>query len=338
MKAALAKLLERRDLSADEARGAMRQIMSGEATPAQMGAYLAALRMKGETAEEIAGSARAMRERAESVDAGADTVLDVVGTGGDGLCTFNISTAAALVAAAAGVVVAKHGNRAVSSSCGSADVLEALGVAVTLSPPAVGQCLREIGIGFLFAPNFHPAMKHAIGPRREMGVRTIFNILGPLTNPAGANAYLMGCFSLDLNSVMARALADLGVHRAFVVTGPAGLDEIGLGGSTRVTEVREGQVVSCDLLPGDLGLPEAPPEALRGAGPAENAAIIREVFAGVCGPRRDSVLANAAFALVAAGLCEDPCVGVAMAGDIVDSGRAAKKLEQWVAFTQERRG
>lgn len=327
MKEFIAKVIEGKHLSAQEAERAMGVIMSGGATDAQIAALLTALRMKGETAEEITGCARAMRAHATRVPHHQPLVVDTCGTGGDGAGTFNISTTAAFVVAGAGLPVAKHGNRSVSSRTGSADVLEALGINLDLTPEQVGRCLDEVGIGFLFAPKLHLSMKYAIGPRREMGVRTIFNLLGPLTNPAGAQAQVVGVYDARLAPVVAGALAALGTRRSLVVHGDGGLDEIALSGPSLVAEAGPEGVRTYTVCPEDLGLERAPLAALAGGDPAENAALTRAVLAGERGPRRDVVLANAAAALVAGGAAADLRAGAAVAAESIDSGRALAKLE-----------
>ncbi len=322
-----------RGLSEGEAAGAMRGIMSGEATPAQIGALLIALRMKGETVEEIAGMARVMREHALRVDV-KGPLLDTCGTGGDAKGTFNVSTAAAFVAAGAGVRVAKHGNRAMSSACGSADVLEALGAKIDLTPEQVSQCIREVGIGFMFAQAFHPAMKHAAGPRRELGVRTVFNILGPLTNPAGARAQLLGVARPELAPKMAAVLQRLGSQHALVVHGEDGLDELSLSGPSTIHEVREGEIRRYTVSPEELGLKRAPLEAIRGGSPQENAAALRAVLDGNRGPLREIVVLNAAAALVAADAVADLREGARLAEEAIDSGAAKERLERFVEITR----
>ena len=323
----------RRSLTEDEAAGVMRDIMSGEATPAQIGAFLVALRLKGETVDEVAGMARVMRQNALSVPLGEDAVVDTCGTGGSGTGSFNISTAAAFVAAAAGARVAKHGNRAMTSASGSADVLEALGAKIDLTPEQVGRCLREVGIGFMFAQAFHPAMKHVAGPRREIGVRTVFNVLGPLTNPAGAKHQLLGVARAELAPLLAGALARLGSTHAVVVHGHGGLDELSLSGPSIVHDLRDGALTDYEIAPADVGLEEAPAEAVRGGSPEENAASLRAVLDGKAGPLRDITLLNAAAALVAADLAPDIKAGVALAARAVDSGAARQKLDAFVALT-----
>jgi len=332
---AIARLLERRDLNEAEAEAVMGQIMAGEATPAQIGAFLIALRLKGETVEEITGCARAMRAHATPVHPRRRELVDTCGTGGDGAGTFNISTAAAFVVAGAGLAVAKHGNRSVSSRCGSADVLETLGVNLELTPEQIASCIDQVGIGFLFAPRLHPAMKHAIGPRREMGVRTIFNILGPLTNPAGASRQVMGVYDPGLTETLAHVLDGLGAKAAYVVHGADGLDELSTTGPNRVSVLRNGWVRSQTLDPAELGLPRARLSDLQGGDAETNAEIIRQVLAGERGPRRDVVLLNAAAALVVGGLAEDLASGLSLAAQAVDSGAAREKLEGLVALSQE---
>jgi anthranilate synthase/phosphoribosyltransferase len=333
IKEAIGKVMSGEDLSGEEAEAVMGQIMAGEATPAQIGAFLTALRLKGETVEEITGCARAMRRSAIPVRPQRRDLMDTCGTGGDKTGTFNISTTAAFVVAGAGLAVAKHGNRSVSSHCGSADVLEALGINLELTPEQVAHCIDEVGIGFLFAPRLHPAMKHAIGPRREMGIRTIFNILGPLTNPAGATRQIMGVYDPSLTSPLAQVLGKLGAQAAFVVHGADGLDELSTTGINRVSHLRDGWVKDFALDPAELGLPEARLEDLRGGTAQENAQITQAILAGEHGPRRDVVLLNAAVALVAGGMAGDFEEGLQQAAEAIDSGRAREKLEGLVAFT-----
>ena len=322
-----------RSLSEDEAAAVMRDIMSGEATPAQVGAFLVALRLKGETVDEIVGMARVMREHSLAVDA-PEAVVDTCGTGGDASGTFNVSTAAAFVVAGAGARVAKHGNRAMTSACGSADVLEALGAKIDLGPEQVARCLREVGIGFMFAQAFHPAMKHVAGPRREIGVRTVFNVLGPLTNPAGAAHQLLGVARAELAPLLAEALGRLGARHALVVHGHGGLDELSLSGPSTVHELRDGALREYTVSPEDVGLSPAPNEAVRGGSPEENAAALRGVLDGKAGPLRDITLLNAAAALVAADLAGDLKDGVALAARAIDSGAAREKLDAFVALTR----
>jgi anthranilate synthase/phosphoribosyltransferase len=331
---AIERALNGEDLTAAEAEGVMGRIMGGEATPAQVAGFLIALRAKGETVAEIAGLARAMRQHAVKVSPTRRPLLDTCGTGGDGAHTFNISTTAAFVVAGAGAAVAKHGNRSVSSQCGSADVLMALGVNLELTPEQVAQCIDEVGFGFLFAPALHPAMRYAIGPRREMKVRTVFNILGPLTNPAGADNQLLGVYDLRLVEPVAQVLAELGSRSAFVVNSIEGLDELSTGGPNRVARLLDGQVQMMELDPATLGLSRAPLAALRGGDADDNARMTREVLAGGKGPRRDTVLLNAGVALVAAGLAATPQEGLARAAESIDSGAALSVLAQLVALSQ----
>jgi anthranilate phosphoribosyltransferase len=335
LKAYLSKLIAFEDLSAGEAQTAMDIIMTGQATAAQIGAYLVGLRMKGETTDEIVGSARSMRAHASRVAVHVEgDLLDVVGTGGDGSHSFNISTAAALVTAGAGRSVAKHGNRAASSSCGSADVLAALGVNIDLGPEQVAACIEEVGIGFMFAPRFHPAMKHAIGPRRELGQRTIFNLLGPLTNPAHATHQLIGVYAPELTETFAHVLGTLGAKAAFVVHGYGGLDELTTAGPNRVSHLKDGQVRTFELDPLKLGLRRTGAEALRGGDPQENAQILRAVLNGTdSGPRRDVVLLNAAAALSAES--GDLEAGLAAAEQSLRSGAALAKLSDLVTVSQQ---
>ena len=320
-------------LSMEDASLVMREIMEGEATPAQLGAFLTALALKGETTQEIAGMAKVMREMALHVKVDGELV-DTVGTGGDGKNTFNISTATAFVAAGAGLKVAKHGNRAASGSCGSADVLEALGVQIELSPEAVAQCVNEVGVGFMFAPAFHPAMRYAGPVRREIGIRTVFNILGPLTNPAGAQTQLLGVAFPELGGIMAEVLGFLGSHHAMIVHGHGGLDEISLSGDTSVWEVRGGEVEEWTLHVEDTGLPETPIEAIQGGTKEENAATMRRVFQGEQGPVRDMVLLNSAGVLMVGDKAESIRKGVEMSAGIIDSGAALAKLDQMIEVTQ----
>jgi anthranilate phosphoribosyltransferase len=315
----------------------MEEIMEGKATPAQLGAFLTALRIKGETAEEIAGLASVMRAKATRVLI-TEPVLDIVGTGGDGANTFNISTTAAFVAAGAGLKVAKHGNRAASSQCGSADVLEALGVRIELNAEQVQRCIEQVGIGFMFAPAFHPAMKYAAVPRREIGIRTVFNILGPLTNPASARAQVLGVADRMLVEKMALALKGLGCHHALVVHGEDGLDEITINGQTQVYEVKDGSIKIYSISPEDLSLARADLSSLRGGTVTENAAILRSVLTGAPGPRRDVVLMNAAAALLAGDRVDTLQQGVALAGEVIDSGHALAKLERLIEFSQSLTG
>ena len=308
--------------------------MRGEATQAQIGGFLVALRFKGETAAEIAGCAEAMREHVLAVQPKREDLVDTAGTGGDNAHTLNISTAAALVAAAAGAGVAKHGNRAVSSSSGSADVLEALGFELELPPERIEQSIDELGFGFLFAPTHHPAMKHAAPVRRELATRTVFNVLGPLTNPAGARAQVVGVFAADLVPTIAAVLAELGAHRAFVVHGADGIDELSPAGPNLVAEVVRGQVVERTIDPLELGVPRCSPEELRGGSPEENAAAIRRVFDGADGGARDAILLNAAGAIAAGGHAADLREAIELAREAVASGAAGERLDALVAFSR----
>jgi anthranilate phosphoribosyltransferase len=328
IKSAIAKLVDRVSLSEAEAEGVMREIMDGAATPAQIAAYLTALRMKGETVDEVVGSVRVMREKAVRIRVDDPLVVDTCGTGGDRKGTFNISTATALVVAGAGVTVAKHGNRAASSKSGSADVLRALGVNIDLPPPAVEECVNRIGIGFLFAPLFHVAMKHAVAPRQEIGIRTLFNLLGPLTNPAGASIQILGVYADDVVDLMAQVLVKLGSRHCFVVHGEDGLDEVSVSGPTRFCEGKDGRISCYHIAPGDVGLPTASLDAIAGGGPEDNAKILLGILAGERGPKRDIVLLNAAPPLVACGRAKDFAEGIAQAARAIDSGAAMEKLEQ----------
>ena len=331
----LIKLLDGTQLSRGEAREVMGEIMRGEATPAQIGGFLVALRAKGETADEIAGCAEAMREHVLAVRPRRPDLVDTAGTGGDGAHTINISTAAALVAAAAGAAVAKHGNRAVSSACGSADVLEALGLRLELPPERIERSIDELGFGFLFAPSHHPAMRHAAPIRKELATRTVFNVLGPLTNPAGARAQVVGVYSPSLVRTLAEVLARLGARRAFVVHGAGGIDELSPVGPNLVGEVVDGAVRERELDPEvELGLPRCSVAELRGGTPGENAEAIRDVFAGADGGRRNAILLNAAGAIAAAGHASDLRDGLELARETVDSGAAAERLERLIAFSR----
>ena len=324
---------ECRDLTEDEAADTMREILSGEATPAQLGAFLIALRLKGETVDEIAGMARVMREHSLHVDVDGP-LLDTCGTGGDDRGTFNVSTAAAFVAAGAGVRIAKHGNRAMTSGCGSADVLEALGAKIDLMPEQVAECINRTGFGFMFAQVFHPAMKHAAGPRREIGVRTIFNILGPLTNPAAAQHQLLGVARREIAPKMAAALQRLGGRHALVVHGNDGVDELSISGPSSVQEIRDGEITEYSISPQDAGLPIAAADAIRGGTPEQNAAVLAATLKGERGPMRDVVLLNAAAALMAADAVRDLREGARVAQGSIDSGAAARRLAEWANFTR----
>ena len=341
------KVVQGEDLSEEEMVDVMRTIMEGRATDAQIGAFIAALRMKGETIEEIAGAAKVMREKAtrirvrppvvhvdrDEINIDRETVVDTCGTGGDGTSTFNVSTTTAFVAAGGGLKVAKHGNRSVSSRCGSADVLEALGVNLDVSPEVVETCIHEIGIGFLYAPNLHGAMKYAIGPRRETGIRSIFNVLGPLTNPAGANAQVLGVYDRKLTSVLAEVLGRLGSTRAMVVFGEGSFDEISITGPTYVSELKDGQVSEYRIEPEDFGMSRAGIEDIRGGDAKENAAVVQNILKGQPGPRRDMILLNAAATFYVSGRVNDMHDGIAMARDSIDSTTAFYKLEALAEMT-----
>ncbi len=331
---AIEMLVNGKSLSMEQAAQVMAEIMDGAATPAQIGAFLVALRLKGETPEEIAGMAQVMRERSLRVQANGP-VVDTCGTGGDGSGTFNISTTSGFVVAGAGVKVAKHGNRAMSGACGSADVLEALGVRIDLGPEAVSRCLDEVGFGFMFAQKYHPSMRHAAGPRREIGIRTVFNILGPLTNPAGARSQLLGVADAAVAEKMAQVLLRLGSQHALVVHGLDRLDEISLSDATRVWEVKEGAVSVYTITPEGLGFQRADRQAIRVGSVQEGAAVARGVLEGERGPARDVVLMNAAAALLAADRVATLKDGVALAAESIDSGRAYQKLQALVALSQK---
>ncbi len=348
IKEAIALLVEGHNLSESMMVDVFDQIMGGEATPAQIAAFIVALRMKGETVGEITGAARVMRARAtpvrvgrvldldrEDINLDRETILDTCGTGGSGTRSFNISTTVAFVVAACGVKVAKHGNRSVSSACGSADVLERLGVNLDVPVERVETCLGQLGIGFLFAPALHGAMRYAIGPRREIGIRTIFNILGPLTNPAGADRQVLGVFREDLVETLARVLCRLGCRRGFVVHGMDGLDEVTLSAPTRVAEIDDQQLRLYTVEPEDFGLVRCRLEDLQGGDAEQNAALVREVLDGCKGPRRDVVVLNSAFALVAAGKAEDVPAGLVLAEGCIDSGAARQKLDALIRMTNQ---
>jgi anthranilate phosphoribosyltransferase len=333
IKDAIAKLVDRQNLTEAEAEAVMHEIMDGKDSPAQIAAYLTALRMKGETVEEITGSTRAMREKATRIRVNDPMVVDTCGTGGDGAATFNVSTTVAFVVAGAGLTVAKHGNRAVSSRSGSADVLKCLGVRVDLPPERVEECVNEIGIGFLFAPLFHGAMKHAMGPRQEIGVRTIFNLLGPLTNPAGASIQVLGVYDEALTETLAKVLVKLGSRHCYVVHGMDGLDEITVTDRTRVSEGKGGRITNYFIEPRDFGFERARLKDLAGGDAEENARIIRDILGGREGPRQQLVLLNAAPALVACGKAATLLDGVKRAQEAIRSGAAMEKLESLVRWT-----
>jgi anthranilate phosphoribosyltransferase len=332
---AIREIVAGRDLSPGDVEAAMDAILAGEASDAQIAAFVVALRMKGESVDEIAAAARALRKHCETIRPKVEgPLLDTCGTGGDGLDTFNISTAAAVVAAACGVAVAKHGNRAVSSKAGSADVLEALGVRIDLTPERVQQCIEDVGVGFLFAPSHHAAMRHAAPVRRELGIRTLFNLLGPLSNPASATHQVVGVYDSARVEQLARALGALGLTAAWVVHGAGGLDEVSTSGPTTVAQLMDGEVTTFEVTPGDFGLSEAPIEALRGGDAQRNAAIIAGVLGGDPGPARVAVVLNAAAALCVAGLDGDRRAAAERAAEAIDSGAARQTLERWARFTR----
>lgn len=349
IKSAISKVVELLDLTEGEMIEVMSQIMSGGATPAQIGSFITALRMKGETVDEITGAAKVMRECATPIRVGRnvldidrddinldrETILDVVGTGGDGTNTFNISTTVAFVVSACGVKVAKHGNRSVSSACGSADVIEALGINLEVTPETVERSINEIGIGFLFAPALHGAMKYAIGPRKEIGIRTIFNILGPLTNPAKADCQIMGVYRSELVEPLAKVLRNLGCRRGFVVCGSDGMDEITLTGPTDFASVTPEGIHCGRITPEEFGFQSCSISDLRGGNARENALTIRAILSGKEGPQRDVVLLNAGFALVAAGKASSPADGINLAAQAIDSGQALTQIERLSALTND---
>ncbi|MCG6880820.1 MAG: anthranilate phosphoribosyltransferase [Deltaproteobacteria bacterium] len=348
IKAAIAKAVNGQDLTEQEMISAMNEIMTGQTTPSQIGAFLTALRMKGETVAEITGAAKVMREKAGKIDvnnhlvnidrdeinAEDETLLDIVGTGGDGTRTFNVSTTTAFVAAGAGLRVAKHGNRAVSSLCGSADVLENLGVNLDINHADVERCVNEVGIGFLYAPSFHGAMKYAANPRREIGLRTVFNLLGPLTNPANANVQVLGVYSPDLTEMMASVLNNLGTREAFVVCGEGTYDEISICGKTKITHLKKGELNTYEMEPETYGFKRAEPKDIEGGNAKRNAEIVRDILNGEKGPKREMVLLNAASAYVASGLDSDFAEGIKRAESVIDSGLAQKKLDALIDFTR----
>ena len=330
---AIQMLVDGESLTADQATAAMNEIMTGEATPAQVGSFLTALRIKGETVDEIAGMARVMREKSLHVSVDGN-VVDTCGTGGDGSGSFNISTTAAFVVAGAGVTVAKHGNRAMSGSTGSADVLEALGVKIALSPESVARCLNEAGFGFMFAQGYHPSMRFAAGPRREIGIRTVFNILGPLTNPAGADRQVIGIADPSMADRMARVLGQLGSRKALVVHGSDGMDEITITGPSTVWQLENGEVTEFEVTPGDLGVSVSSADSIRATSAEHSARIARSVLSGDSGPARDVVLLNAAAALVAADRSDSLASGVEVAARSIDSGDAQARLDAVVELSQ----
>ncbi len=334
MQTAIRTVTERRDLDAGQMTAVMRLIMGGDATPAQIGGFLIGLRMKGETVEEIAAAAAVMRELATHVTVDRPHLVDIVGTGGDGVGTFNVSTASAMVVAAAGGHVAKHGNRSISSSSGSADLLEAAGVRLDLTPEQVAACVDEVGVGFMFAPRHHGAMRHAVAPRREMAVRTIFNVLGPLTNPAGAPNLLIGVYAAEWVEPLARVMQRLGAEHVLVVHSDDGLDEISIGAATRVAELKDGEVTTSTIDPATFGIALTEVAKLRVPDPAASLAVVRRVLGGEAGPASDIVALNAGAALYAAGLAESLEAGVARAREVLASGQALERLERLAAFTQ----
>lgn len=342
---AIRKVVERVDLTAAEAESVLEQIMTGQCSDAQIGSLLTGLRMKGETAEEITGFARVMRSKASPVRPRSlvaaiggterEALIDTCGTGGDVSGSFNVSTATAFVVAGAGVRVAKHGNRSVSSLCGSADVVEALGVKIELTPERITECIDEVGIGFLHAPLLHEAMKYVAAARRQMGIRTIFNMLGPLTNPAGADTQVIGVYAAHLTELLAQVLGELGSRRALVVYGAEGLDEVSITGETRISELKDGAVATYAVRPEDFGLERAPLKAIQGGDASQNAEIIREILNGKHGPRRDIVLLNTAAALLASGKAGDLKEGIAVGSESIDSGKALAKLKTLIEFTNQ---
>ncbi|MEJ2170128.1 MAG: anthranilate phosphoribosyltransferase [Desulfobacterales bacterium] len=348
IKQLIAKVVRGENLTEDEMAAAMEEMMSGGATEAQIGAFMTALRLKGETVDEITGAARTLRAKAtkininnhavnidrDEINIEDETILDIVGTG-DGTRTFNVSTTTAFVAAGGGIKVAKHGNRAVSSLCGSADVLESLNVELDLTTSDVEKCINEIGIGFLYAPLFHGAMKYAAGPRREIGIRTIFNLLGPLANPAGASAQVLGVYEPELTEKMAQVLKRLGTREAFVVCGEGTYDEISICGPTRVSHLKDNDVRTFHMTPEEFGFQRADCEDIVGGNARENADITRSIFNGDKGPKRDMVLLNASAAFVASGLCDNFSDGLEIAADSIDSGKARQKLDNLIEFTRQ---
>ncbi len=335
IKNAIAKLVQKQDLTFEESYFAMRQIMNGEADQAQIAGFLVGLRMKGETTHEIAGCAKAMIEKSLKIDFEDDNLIDTCGTGGDEVGTFNISTASAIVASAAGVKVAKHGNRAVSSKCGSADVLRELGVNIELTPEQAKICLEEIGFAFIFAPLYHTSIKYAAPVRQSLGIRTIFNILGPLTNPAGAKKQLLGVFSENLTEKIANVLKELGSKHALVVHGAGGIDEISISGHTKISELKNGAVKTYEIFPENFGLKRWDINLILGGDAKTNAQIIKQVLEGETGPQRDVVLLNSGAAIYVSGLAGSISEGIEMAKEAIDSGKAKRKLEELIALTNK---
>ncbi len=333
IRTAIQKLVEGKSLSNEEVMGAMNCIMDGEATQAQIGSFITALRIKGETIDEITGCARVMRDKAEKIILDLDYYIDTCGTGGDGAKTFNVSTASAFVAAAGGVHVAKHGNRSVSSRSGSADVLEALGAKIDLSPYQVKKCIEDVGIGFLFAPSFHKSMKHAAGPRRELGIRTVFNILGPLTNPAGAAGQVLGVYDGKLTELVANVLLNLGIERALVFNGNDGVDEITTTTTTKISELKDGSVKNYEFNPEQYGIKKACLDDIKGGDAGVNAEIIRNIFKGEQGPERDIVVVNSAAAFYVGKKVDSLEEGIKAAQQIIDSGLVLNKLQEFIEYT-----
>jgi len=335
IKEAIRKIVEKKDLTAYEMRSAFSEIMSGNAEPAQISAFITGLRMKGETIDEISEAAKVMRRFASSIDVRdkSEPILDTCGTGGSGKDLFNISTASAFVVAGCGVKVAKHGNRSASSKCGSADLLEGLGVNIGLLPKDVEKCIKKIGIGFMFAPVFHSAMKHAVPVRKALGIRTIFNILGPLSNPANATCQVLGVFDKELTPIMAKALANIGVRRAFVVSGLEGLDEISISGQTQISELKNKRVRTYKISPSRFGIKKASIQSLKGGNVKKNVKMVLSVLKGKIGPERDAVLLNAAYGLLASGAVRSPKEGISLASDSIKTKSALIKLEQLKEFS-----
>ncbi len=333
IKEAIKKVVEKKDLDRKEMIVCMGEIMSGQATPAQIGSFVTALRLKGETVEEITGAVMVMREKATRIEVGDAPLVDTCGTGGSEKDIFNVSTVSAFVVSGAGLKVAKHGNRGISSQCGSADVIRALGVNIDIKPDKVKECIEKVGIGFLFAPLFHSAMKYAIGPRREIGIRTIFNILGPLTNPAGANCQVLGVYRQELTELLVNVLKNLDTKRALVVHGFDGLDEITITDKTKISELNRGKIKTYNVKPQDFGVRSAKLADIKGGNVGDNTAIVNEILAGRKGAQQDIVLVNASAALVAGGLVPDFKKGVEMARASIESGKAKEKLNQLVKFT-----
>lgn len=351
IKEMIEKLVKKENLTQEESEGTMREIMEGLATPAQIASFITALRIKGETIEEITGCAKVMREKSTKIKINKDnmvdldrddinidyeTIIDTCGTGGDGTKTFNVSTATAFVVSGAGYLVAKHGNRSVSSLCGSADVVSALGINIDISPEKVRECIEKTGIGFLFAPLYHSAMKHALGPRREIGIRTIFNILGPLTNPAGANVQVLGVYNPDLTEKLASVLKNLGLKSAFVINGEGSIDEISVIGKTKISQLEEGQIKTYYIQPEDFGMKKAGIDEIRGGDALKNSQIILDILKGSDkGAKRDTVLLNAAAAFIAAGGAKDFQEGIKIAAKSIDSGKALRKLEELIRASNQ---